>query len=75
MGHFVVVQILTQEWQSKQYMKTELSFLLGLASCHLLEAIKTFASIEYTDDAVGRSDLSVHLTTAKKLFWLIAENG
>lgn len=56
-------------------MKSELSFLWGLASCRLLEnSIKIFFSMEYTDDAVDKSDLSVHLTTGKKLFWLTAEN-
>lgn len=56
-------------------MKSELSFLWGLASCLLLEnSIKIFFSMEYTDDAVDKSDLSVHLTTGKKLFWLTAEN-
>lgn len=59
----------------KNHMKTELSFLWGLASCLLLEnSIKIFFSMEYTDDAVDKSDLSVHLTTGKKLFWLTAEN-
>lgn len=77
MHQSVVVQIFTQKWKSKQYMETELSFLLGLASCRLLEnSIKRFSSMEYTDDAMDKSDLSVHLTTGekKKIFWLTAEN-
>lgn len=44
-------------------MKTE---LLGFASCLILEnSIKSFSSLGYTDDTVGKSDLSVHLTSGK----------
>lgn len=56
-------------------MKAELSFLLGFASCLILEnSIESFSSRGYTDDIVGKSDLSVHLTTGKNLFWLAAES-
>lgn len=66
MGRFVVIQIFTEKWKSKLYMKRELLFLLELASCLLLEnSIRSFSSMEYTDDAVDKSDLSVHLTTGE----------
>lgn len=47
-------------------MKAELSFLLGFASCLILEnSIKSFSSMGYTDDTVDKADLSVHLTTGR----------
>lgn len=62
----VVLQVFTQEWKLKQYMKTKLSFLLRLSSCLLLEnSIKSFSSMDYTDGVVHKSDLSVYLTTGE----------
>lgn len=49
-------------------IKTIHGAFISFGTCFLENSIKSLSSMEYADDAVDKSDQSVHLTTGKKLF-------